>query len=359
MAAEARAHVPSEWNHTYNYRSVLETSQRVNWKLEEVIKGRTLDFSRPFLPDSLAGLSTSRCLNAKEKLKLNQIRGFTYLYLFGLVEEYILPSVIDHTRDGVNGDDDERRALLRFAEEEAKHIQLFKWFVREFEDGFSTSCDVIGPPREIAAAILNHAPLGVFLTTLHIEWMTQKHYVESVQITDESLDRFFCSLLKHHWIEESQHAKLDTLVVDKLASTSTEGHREGDRRLHGHRKVARRRPPGSGPDGHPELGEGDRPHLHSAEREEIERAQLKSYRWTFLLSGMTHPNLDRSLRELSAPDTRRGARARHRLKRAGCWAAVRVAFAGRGRWVRALLRQLASARAPPPRPGAQRTPAPH
>ena len=37
----------------------------------------------------------------------------------------------------------------------------------------------------------------------------------------------------------------------------------------------------------------------AAEREEIEREQVKSYRWTFLLSGMTHPNFDRSLRELS------------------------------------------------------------
>jgi hypothetical protein len=26
---------------------------------------------------------------------------------------------------------------------------------------------------------------------------------------------------------------------------------------------------------------------------------VKSYRWTFLLSGMTHPSFDRSLRELS------------------------------------------------------------
>ena len=288
-------------NHTYDYRSVLETSQRVNWKLEEVIKGRTLDFARPFLPDSLAGLSSIRCLSAKEKLKLNQIRGFTYLYLFGLVEEYILPSVIDHTRDRVNGDDEERRALLRFAEEEAKHIQLFKWFVREFEDGFGTSCEVIGPPREIAAAILNHAPLGVFLTTLHIEWMTQKHYVESVKNNaDEALDPLFCSLLKHHWIEESQHAKLDTLVVDKLASTLD---RKGiERGIDDYMDIGKLLDGGLQAQVRMDIQSLEKATgrtFTSAEREEIERAQLKSYRWTFLLSGMTHPNFDRSLRELS------------------------------------------------------------
>ena len=38
----------------------------------------------------------------------------------------------------------------------------------------------------------------------------------------------------------------------------------------------------------------------SEEKAEIEQAQIKAYRWTFLLSGVTHPNFDKSLRELSA-----------------------------------------------------------
>src|SRR5215472_9495437 len=104
-------------SHSYDYASILETSQRINWKLEDVIDGRTFDFGRSFLPDSLAGVAAIRCLNAKEKLKLNHIRGFTYLSLFGLVEEYILPSVLDHVR-GRPREGYERRALLRFAEEE-------------------------------------------------------------------------------------------------------------------------------------------------------------------------------------------------------------------------------------------------
>ena len=50
--------------------------------------------------------------------------------------------------------------------------------------------------------------------------MTQKHYLESVKDNAaEGLDPLFCSLLKHHWLEESQHAKLDTLIVDEIAST--------------------------------------------------------------------------------------------------------------------------------------------
>jgi hypothetical protein len=39
--------------------------------------------------------------------------------------------------------------------------------------------------------------------------------------------------------------------------------------------------------------------LSEEENAEIRQAQLRAYRWTFLLSGMTHPTFDRSLGELS------------------------------------------------------------
>src|SRR5216684_8587229 len=97
-------------HHRYDYQSNLESSLRINWRIEDVIAGRTFDYGKPFLPDSLAGVTGISCLNAKEKLKLNQIRGYTYLYLFGFVEEFILPSTLDHIRDVVvHGDDYELR----------------------------------------------------------------------------------------------------------------------------------------------------------------------------------------------------------------------------------------------------------
>jgi len=288
--------------HNYDYRSNLEASQKVNWKLEDVIDGRTLDFERPFLPDSLAGVNGIRCLSAGEKLKLNQIRGFTYLYLFGLVEEYILPAVIEHAEGNVHGDDYEMRALLRFAEEEAKHIQLFKWFVMEFEKGFGTPCGAIGPAKEIAAAILNHSRLGVFLATLQIEWMTQKHYVESVKDNSaERLDPLFSSLLRNHWLEESQHAKLDTLIVDKIASALEPAKIEAG--IADYMDIGKILAGGLAAQVGLDLESLEKAigrTLSAEERAEIAKAQTKAYRWTFLESGMTHPNFDRSLRELSA-----------------------------------------------------------
>lgn len=286
--------------HEYDYRSNLEASQKVNWRIEDVIGGRTFDFTKPFLPESLAGVEGLRCLSDAEKLKLNQIRGFTYLYLFGLCEEYILPSVLEHAEGSTHGDDYEIRALLRFAEEEAKHIQLFKWFVREFENGFGTACDAIGPAQEIAAAILNHSRLGVFLTTLHIEWMTQKHYLESVK-DDGDLDPLFCSLLKHHWLEESQHAKLDTLIVEKIAGGLDAVHIEAG--IDDYMAIGKLLDGGLATQVSLDLESLQRAigrTLSGAERAEIVAAQTKAYRWTFLESGMTHPKFDRSLRELSA-----------------------------------------------------------
>ncbi len=287
-------------SHHYDYKSTLEASEKVSWKLADVIAGRALDFSRPFLPDSLAGVKGIRCLSAEEKLKLNQIRGFTYLYLFGLVEEYILPAVVEHAEEGLSGDGDETRALLRFAEEEAKHIQLFKWFVAEFERGFGTPCGAIGPAKEIAAAILNHSRLGVFLATLQIEWMTQRHYVESVKDA-AGLDPLFTSLLRHHWLEESQHARLDTLIVDKIARTLEPVKIEAG--IDDYMDIGRMLDGGLAAQVELDLKSLQKAIgriLSAEERAEIARAQTRSYRYTFLESGMTHPNFDRSLRELSA-----------------------------------------------------------
>jgi len=56
---------------------------------------------------------------------------------------------------------------------------------------------------------------------LQIEWMSQRHYVDSIK-DDQQLDPQFKSLLKNHWLEEAQHAKLDTLMVESLADGKSE-----------------------------------------------------------------------------------------------------------------------------------------
>jgi hypothetical protein len=277
----------------------------IHWRIEDIIGGeKRLDFRKPFMPEPLARVEPLRFLNYDEKRILNQIRGNAYLCIFGLVEEFILPFVLDHARPQLSGDDYRVRALLKFAGEEAKHIQLFKRFQQDFEDGFGTICPVIGPPDAVAAEILKHDPLGVAIVTLHIEWMVQRHYVESIR-DNQGLDSQFKSLLKHHWVEEVQHAKLDTLMVESLAAG-----RDEDGIMQG---VDEYLAIGGFIDGalkqqvefdldSLERGIGSR--LSETDKEEFRRVQLQANRWTYLGTGMTHERVLETLEALT-PKARR------------------------------------------------------
>ena len=285
---------------TYSYEAALAASETVHWRVEDIIGGeKRLDFTRHFMPEALAQTESLSFLTNEEKRILNQIRGNAYLCIFGLVEEFILPFVLDHARPQLQGDDYRVRALLQFAGEEAKHIQLFKRFKQEFEDGFGTECQVIGPPEAIAAAILSHDPLGIALTTLHIEWMVQRHYVDSIK-DDQDLDPQFKSLLKHHWIEEVQHAKLDTLMVGALAAGRNE-----EEIMHGVEEYLAIG--GFLDDGLKQQVEFDLESfelasgrtLSESQREEFRRQQLRANRWTYLGTGMTHERVLETLEWLT------------------------------------------------------------
>jgi len=284
----------------YNYQETLAASVKVNWRIEDIIGGdKRLDFTKPFMPESLARVEALEFLSVEEKILLNQIRGFGYLYTFGVVEEFILPFVLDHARPHLNEDDYRTRALLQFASEEAKHIHLFRKFAEEFKAGFVTNCETIGPPEEIGKAVLAHSPLGVALVILGIEWMTQKHYVESVR-DDEDLDPQFKSLLRHHWAEEAQHTKLDTLMVQAL--TDNLGTKEIEKGISDYAAI------GALIDGGiPQQVEFDLQALERAagrnfsepEEKQFRVVQRQAQRWTYIGSAMTHPKFLETVGEIS------------------------------------------------------------
>jgi hypothetical protein len=290
----------------YTYEAALAASERIRWRVEDLIGGdKQLDFSKPFLPESLARVRGMTMLSPEEQKILNQIRGHDYLYIFGLVEEFILPFVLDHARPHLHGDDARVRAFLQFAGEEAKHIDLFKRFRADFLGNFGSPCDVIGPPEAIAQAVLAKHPLSVALTILHIEWMTQRHFVDSVQ-NDGELDPQFKSLLKHHWMEEAQHAKLDTLMVQAIVESCTA--EEIDQAIDGYVEIG-----GMLDGGLMQQVEFDLEALQRAtgrmlneeEKAQFRAVQQQATRWTFLGTGMTHPEFLATL-DLLRP----GARAK-------------------------------------------------
>jgi hypothetical protein len=284
----------------YSYADTLATSQRVNWRIEDIIgPDKPLDFSKPFMPQNLARIDTLDMLDDTEKLVLNHIRGHGYLYIFGLVEEFILPFVLDHARPLLADDDARTRALLQFAGEEAKHIDLFKRFRHQFQAGFGTDCQVIGPAKAIAEAVLAHDPLAVALLILHIEWMSQRHYVDSIH-DNRDLDPQFKSLLKNHWMEESQHAKLDTLMVEAMAESrdaaAIDAAVDGYLALGGMIDGALKQQAAFDLEA---LTAATGRRFGSDDVEAITAQQHQAQRWTYIGSGMTHPNFVATLHHIA------------------------------------------------------------
>ena len=294
--------------HSFTYDAALASSLRAQWQLDDVLRlDQELDFTRNFMPESLARTAGLEGLSAEQCRLLNQISGHQYLSIFGLVEEFILPFVMDHARPMLSGDDYRVRALLNFASEEAKHIQLFKRFHGAFVRGFPVKCEVIGPADQIGAAVLSHDPLAVCLVILMIEWMTQEHYLGSVRDNGD-LDPLFKKLLRAHWVEEAQHAKLDTLIVDALVEGRDE---DGiSRAIDEFFEIGALLDDG--------LKTQARFNLDALEtvigcrlsnREVIEAQQHQAARWTYLGSGMVHDRFKATLAAISPKAAQRIADA--------------------------------------------------
>ena len=286
-------------SHNYTYQDCLDVSKRVSWLEDDVLADKNFDFSKRFLPNRLTGVDEIGCLNDTEKLQLNQIMGNGYCHLFAFVEEFIIPTVTEEAMNDVYGDEIRARSLLRFAEEELKHQELFRRSVDLFGRGFGTECGLIPGREEVAKIVRGKSKLGVMLLTAIIEWFTQLHYVEHVR-DEADLDGLFRDLLRFHWMEESQHAKLDTLLIGEVAETLTLEEREA--------AIDEVLELGGAIDGllaqqiglNIEALENVTGRTFTEEeKEEITAKTQRAWRWTFLVSGLEHPNIVKAVGELT------------------------------------------------------------
>ena len=202
------------------YESLLEASRRANWRIDDIIGGeKKLDFTRTFLPETYVRSQDLVFLNPGERLLLNHIRSRGYLATFELLEQVIVPFMSEMARD----EDEElcrAPALRNLVREENKHRELFRRFLAEFDEAFGVECGLIGPAPDIVAAVLDHTPMAVTIAVLALEWMSQDHYTESI-LDDQTIDPQFKKLLKHHWEEELQHARIDELLLLSMAEESS------------------------------------------------------------------------------------------------------------------------------------------
>ena len=208
MNIETRPTTPTE--HA-RFARCLEASRQVRWDIDrDVIRGRTLDFSRPFLPDGLSLLGTCDFLDADDRRLISQIQGRTYANMFGLVERYINAKVVEAQQQYLMGDQVALEAMVRFSDEEIKHQKLFRRVDEMIASGMPEGYTFDANPDAVADAVLSHSSWSVLGLTLVIELFTQAHYRESIDPQSE-ICPLFKDIFLYHWREESQHAILDEI----------------------------------------------------------------------------------------------------------------------------------------------------
>jgi hypothetical protein len=204
----------------YDFATCVKNSEKVAWRVDDVMPpDAKLDFTRPALPADLTGAGHIPFLSDAERLRLNQINGNAYIGLFAFVEVYITRLAVQQAQAAI-GDHNGVRALVRLADEEVKHQQLFERYLDVFKKQFAHPCGTLDMAAAVADVILSKSLIAVLMVTLHLEIMTQAHYTESVK-NDTALDPVFMKMLHHHWLEEAQHARIDAIELDKAVSKAT------------------------------------------------------------------------------------------------------------------------------------------
>jgi len=285
--------------HNYTYRNVLDRSKQVAWQEDQVLNGRHFDLSKRFLPNRLSGVDEIDFLNQDEKRTLNQIMGNAYLHLFAFVEEFIVPTVTEASLNNPYGDEVRQRSLLRFSEDELKHQEMFRRSIRLFNEQFGVSPDLIPGREEVAAVVRSKSKLAVLLLIDLIEWFVQVHYTEHV-LDKTELDGLFRDLLRYHWLDEAQHAKMDTMLIAEMVEGVPLAERES--------AIDELIELGGAIDGLLQqqiamnieaLSTATHRVFTEAQRQEITEKTLRAWRWTFLVSGLEHPKVVRLVDEIT------------------------------------------------------------
>jgi hypothetical protein len=214
---------PYAFTQGLDFPSIVTASERVAWTVDDVFQDRRFDASKPIVPTSWVGLDAVGFLNDRERRILNHCRAFSYVHLFGNLEEFIPLHLAGFVQQDWHDGRERLRTLFRFGEEEMKHQQLF----RRAEKVLEQSCghafgryfdEEKEKVMELTKAILTFPPLPRFLILLALELGSQRHYVESFHERQEQRgDPLYVDILKAHWAEEAQHTKAGMLEIAQLA----------------------------------------------------------------------------------------------------------------------------------------------
>jgi hypothetical protein len=283
----------------YDYAKCIEVSKRVRWDIDkDVIRGRTFDFSKKFLPDGISQVDQLPFLNDGQKRFLSQIQGRTYANMFGFVERFIVAKVLEITRDYWLGDQVALEALVRFSDEELKHQELFRRIEPMMAAGMPAGYRFLPDPNQVAAAVLKNSTWAVLGLTLEIELFTQEHYKQTIG-PDESLSELYRDIFLFHWKEETTHAIMDELEWPRedRKLTPAERDRAVDELLGMVADVDGILQSQSSVDSEYFI-KASGASLLPEEVAHLRSSLLKAYRWQYIFSGVEHPRYGSALGNL-------------------------------------------------------------
>jgi P-aminobenzoate N-oxygenase AurF len=289
-----------ESGHTARYAQVVRLSKKSEWQIDrDLLRGRTFDFSRKFLPDTLSRIDRLIFLSAAEARLLSHVQGRTYAYIFGLVERFISAKMLDQGRAHIFGDQLALEALVRFSNDEIKHQELFRRMETMIGSQMPAGYRQVADPNDVARAVLAASSWSVLALTCHIELFVQAHYAESIAPREE-LCPVFKDVFKYHWKDESQHVVLDELewkneharlspaerdqaVNDLIALVAAvdgilqaQSASDADYFV---RNVSRS--------------------FSVEETAQVKTSMLSAYRWQYIISGVQHPHFGRLLTSMT------------------------------------------------------------
>lgn len=278
------------------YAKVIEVSKRVRWEIErDLIRGRSFDFGRTFLPPGLSLVNELEFLDSDARRLLSQVQGRTYAYIFGLVERFIGAKILQVSEQHWLGDQTALEALVRMTDEELKHQELFRRLEAMMDEHMPAGYVRTADPNAVARAVLAAPTWAVLALTLDIELFTQAHYRASIE-PHADLCPLWKDVFLFHWREESQHAILDEIELVQEDGRLDEAARDKavdalialvgavDGILQGQARS----------DADYFCQHVGRP-LSEDEQGLVHAGVLKAYRWQYIVSGVMEPRFQKCL----------------------------------------------------------------
>jgi len=272
------------------YAKAVEVSKRIRWEIErDVIRGRAFEFDKKFMPDGMSQVARLPFLSAADARFFSQVQGRTYANMFGLVERFIGPKILEVSRDHWFGDQTAFEALVRFTDEELKHQELFRRIERMCAQGMPDGYAFLPDANAVASVVLGKSTWSVLALICHIEIFVLAHYRQAIA-PDPDLSAVWKDVFTFHAKEESQHAILDELEWKREdAKISAEAREKGVGDLI--ELVA-------AVDGLLQMqAPADAKYfvahcvgpLSAAEQSQVANAFLSAYRWQYIVSGVQEP----------------------------------------------------------------------